>query len=127
MPKLIDDIKKNAKGKSVSAVARAAGVTQQGEWTYAMCEDENLLGVAWWDSGTCMFMSNCHDPVENVVKRRKRGHIGQLEVTAPQCAVDYNEHMGAIDDIDRVRALCSTRLCSYKWYLPFFSSCSTAA
>ena len=117
MPKCVEDIKKSAKAKSVSAVQLAAGVCEQGDWAYAMCQNDNLLGVAWWDSGTCMFMSNCHNQVEKAVKRRKRRHVGQKDVRAPECAVDYNENMGAINDINRVRALCSTCLRLYKWYL----------
>ena len=65
-------------------------------------------------------MSNCHDPDEGVVKRRKRRVPGQLDVLAPKCAVEYNEWMGAVDDVDRVRVLCSTRLLSPKWYMAIF-------
>lgn len=65
-------------------------------------------------------MSNCHNPVEKAVKRRKLWHISQKDVQAPQCVVDYNENMGVIDDINQVRVLCSTRLRSYKWYFAIF-------
>ena len=53
-------------------------------------------------------MSNCHKPDNTVVKRRKIGHQGKLEVTAQQLSADYNKHMGAVDDVDRVHELLST-------------------
>jgi len=116
LPEEIEILKK----KPTKANLEAAGLCQQGDWTFSMCQEENLLGVAWWDSGTGLFMSNCHNPVEKAVKRRKRGVRGQIDVPAPECAEEYNMWMGAIDDIDRVLALCSTRLRSFKWYLAIF-------
>mmetsp|Transcript_68972 Transcript_68972/g.143809 ORF Transcript_68972/g.143809 Transcript_68972/m.143809 type:complete len:91 (+) Transcript_68972:1496-1768(+) len=65
-------------------------------------------------------MSNCHDADESVVERRKKHHRGKLTVDAPLVASRYNVHMTAIDDIDRVRELLSTRLRIHKWYLALF-------
>lgn len=80
MPKCVEDIKKSVKAKSVLVVQLEASVCKQGDWVYVMCQNNNLLGMAWWDSGTCMFMSNCQDPVEKAVKRQKCRHVGQKDV-----------------------------------------------
>jgi hypothetical protein len=50
------------------------------------------------------------------VKLRKVGHRGSIDVPAPLIAREYNEQMGAVDDVDHVREGLTTRMRSVKWY-----------
>eukprot|EP00961_Rhodomonas_salina_P063382 851765-Rhodomonas_salina.1 len=90
--------------------AVAAGVKEQGDWVFAQHRGDGLGHYAWFDSGICHLVSNFHKPDAGVVQRRKKGCAGRIEVSAPQAAADYNVYMTAVDDIDRVREACSTRL-----------------
>jgi len=105
MPSCVEAIKSNGNGKPNPA-ARAAGVNEQGDWTFSCFYPDNIVASTWFDSGICHFMSNIHPPDENTMKRRKKGVQGKKDVTCPLAAKDYNENMGAIDDIDRVLELC---------------------
>ena len=95
---------------------------KQGDWTWSLCKSNNLLGVAWWDSGVCCFMSNCHNPDPEKASSSAASVVfpANSTVPAPKCAVEYNEWMGAVNDVDQVRVLCSTRLRSPKWYMAIF-------
>jgi len=118
MPPSIEGLK-SVNGKPNNA-AIAHGVKDQGDWVYSLNERYNLLSVAWFNSGICHFMSNCHDADESVIERCKKRHRGKLTINAPLVAARYNVHMTAIDDIDRVLELLSTRLLIHKWYLALF-------
>eukprot|EP00961_Rhodomonas_salina_P052455 703946-Rhodomonas_salina.1 len=105
----------DAKGKS-KAVLDGLGLKEQGDWAFSCWPEQNLLGVAWWDTGIVCFQRNIHAPVNSAVERRKAGVRGRKTFKAPLCASEYNEEMGAIDDIDRVRENLSTHQSSRKWY-----------
>ena len=101
MPPHIEGIK--TKNTKPNPQAVESGVTEQGDWVFACNQAFNLLACAWFDSGICHFMSNMHNADGSVVQRSKKRHGGKLTVTCPLVAAHYNEHMTAIDYINRVR------------------------
>ena len=91
----------------------------KGELRWSMAPP-GLLGVVWHDSKTCNFLSNFHGPNIDVVHRRRAGQPGRIEVPAPAVAVDYNKYMGAVDEVDSLRASYTTAKPSTRWYLALF-------
>ncbi len=94
--------------KGLNAQSNSIVVMKQGNWVYSINQRDNLFGVAWWDLEIATFLSNCHKPDQSVVKCQRVGH--------PKLATDYKEHIGAVDNVDRVCKLLTTRQCSKKWY-----------
>ena len=110
-PSFLDGARKASK-----AELAAMGLTEQGRWAFSMKPSDNLLAIAWVDSGIVLFLSNAHAPDETVVKRRKAGRAGRLDIPAPVVAEQYNQEMGAVDDVDQGREGLTLRQRSVKWY-----------
>ncbi len=67
---------------------------------YSIHPPDNLFGVAWlWNHNASEQLPK---PDQSVLKCQKVWHQGHLEINAPKLAADYNEHMGAVDHVDRV-------------------------
>ena len=91
----------------------------KGEFIWLMTAS-GLLGVAWHDSKVCNFLSNFHGPDTGYVMRRERGRSERKRVEAPQVAVDYNAYMGAVDEMDSLRARYTTARPCMRWYVSLF-------
>ena len=83
--------------------------------------EPRLLGVAWRDSKVLNLLSSFHaqDDV-GVVQRRESGHVGRVTIPAPTLAIDYNRNMGAVDEMDALRASYTTARPCRRWYLALF-------
>ncbi len=46
---------------------------------------------------------------EGIVRVVDQKEVDYLDISAPKLAADYNEHMGAVDNVDRVRELLTIR------------------
>lgn len=97
---------------------------QQGKFKYCMVEiseSKSIVAGHWFDSRLVGFLSTAHNGNAGVVERRKKGHVGRREITAPECMVDYNKYMHGNDRADQKRTSYSIQMKSRKWWKAFFN------
>lgn len=79
---------------------------------------KNILALKWMDKREVWMISICHFP--NMSDTNKIHYLTKEKIIKPQCVIDYNKTMGAVDKVDQILCnLNSTRKC-LKWYKKFF-------
>ena len=120
-----NDLKKHP--KSVKGEQHGARGMEPGDVRWR-CSPSGLMAAVWYDSGLCCMLTtvaNCMTPCS--IKRRKTGMPGRVERASISAYDIYNKYMGGCDVADQQRAAYSSRLKTYKWYLPIFFWCIDSA
>ncbi|XP_046398242.1 piggyBac transposable element-derived protein 4-like [Ischnura elegans] len=79
---------------------------------------EKLLALKWCDKREVWMLSTCHSAgvIETTKKDRQTGVVTKK----PECIVDYNRFMGAVDKADMMLSSIESVRKSLKWYKKFF-------
>ena len=84
----------------------------------AYVRDDGITAIVWHDIVPTHFLSNFHNPEEeSSVFRRTKGRQARV---VPQVAVDYNKHMGGVDQLDSLRGIATCSIMSIKWWHALF-------
>ena len=81
--------KSNKNRKNVAKLCKK--FTEKGESEMACCK-EGLLCVRWKDTKDVLLMSNCHEPKETKITRKKKDGLLQ-DVSCPVPIAFYNKYM----------------------------------
>ena len=92
--------------------------TEKGESEMACCK-EGLLCVHSRDTKDVLLMSNCHEPEETKINRKKKD--GSLQdVACPGPIAFYNKYMGGVDHADQIISFYDLDRKSQKWWQKVF-------
>lgn len=69
----------------------------------------------WFDSGPVRALSTFHNLDLTTIKRKKKGYVGQIQVSTYQALADYNLYMHGVDISDQMRAACTISRRTIKW------------
>ena len=95
---------------------RRRGELEKGEHDWRATID-GMVGILWYDSVLCNFLSTFHHPDDVVeVPRRERGQVDRIMRRSPSAAADYNRSMGAVDRFDSLRKSYTTSRGCRRWY-----------
>lgn len=87
----------------------------RGECDWRMTDD-GLLCLKWKDKKPVYFLSNFHDPEEQVSINRRQKDGTMTVLTCPTLVSDYNQHMGFVDKADMLKKCYAIDRKSKKWY-----------
>lgn len=85
---------------------------------YVFRSTKNVLALKWMDKREVWMISTYHCP--NMMDTNKIHYLTKEKIIKPQCIIDYNNTMGAIDKVDQILYTLNFTRKSLKWYKKFF-------
>ncbi len=87
-----------------------------GEADFKSCEE--MLAVKWCDKRDVHMLTTVHSA--EMSPSGKIDHTTGNEKIKPQCVLDYNKKMGAVDKVDMMDSFVGCTRKSLKWYKKLF-------
>ena len=104
--------------KNRKNVPKFTAKLKRGESEFRVSE-HGVMAARWMDSNDVIALSNCHQPVNNVVTRRQKDGK-KVAVNCPDVFVTYNDIMGGVDLSDQKVSLYDFNRKSLKWWKKVF-------
>ena len=90
-----------------------------GSFRFAMCKQETLIAVWWWDWRDVYIMSTMHNFPQPLYWKDQKVNVRKSE-SRPTAIVDYNKY-GGVDLVDQFLSYYSmTTRCTLKWWKRYF-------
>ncbi|KAK7788744.1 hypothetical protein R5R35_000768 [Gryllus longicercus] len=79
---------------------------------------DTMLGMKWCDKREVWMLTTCN--TAEMIETNKVNRMTGEKIRNPQCVVDYNTSMGAVDRSDMILSSIQSVRKSVKWYKKFF-------
>ena len=83
---------------------RATINVPRGSFKMCMTLDKEVFAYSFMDTSSCYFLDTAYGYVTTTLSRRQKGSRDKVEVLAPKAVKIYNQYMGGVDELDRLRA-----------------------
>lgn len=90
---------------------------KKGEFTFRTAKNR-LIAIKWCDKREVFMLSTTHD--KNVAATGKTDRTTNRQIMKPECIIEYNKRMGAVDKTDMLRSCVECVRRSTKWYKKVF-------
>ncbi|XP_043524705.1 piggyBac transposable element-derived protein 4-like [Frieseomelitta varia] len=88
------------------------------EGEYIFCSTKNVLALKWMDKREVWMISTYHCP--NMIDTNKIHYQTKEKIIKPQCIIDYNKTMRAVDKVDQILYTLNYTRKGLEWYKKFF-------